>query len=81
MELNIEALFRAAKLASDLQRLAAEIAPPVQQHKVTGTVVNVTADDLPPRERWTELEEDLLNGTPNSTVTQYRREISGHRHG
>jgi hypothetical protein len=67
MELTIDALFKAAKLASDLQRLAAEIAPPVQQHKVTGAVVNVTADDLAAaREMAQKLEEDLLDGGSSS---------------
>lgn len=64
---DLAALLRALEVTSKLQRLAAEMAQPVQEHKVMGAVVNVTADDLVDARRKAEaLEQMLLGGDSDS---------------
>lgn len=54
-------LLRAIKLASELQRVAAGVPGPVQEHRVTGAMVTLTADTLAEaRQKARELEEQLL---------------------
>jgi len=62
MSIDIDGLVKLAKLASELQRQAAEIAPPVQQHQVMSTVVSLTADDLAAAQTLVEQFEDELFG-------------------
>lgn len=60
--LETQIALKALELASDLQRKAAEILPPVQQHQIT-TTVNFSADDLAQaRDKVEQLELALLDG-------------------
>ncbi len=60
--IDLDGLVKLVKLASELQRQAAEIAPPVQQHQVMSTVVSLTADDLAAAQTLVEQFEDELFG-------------------
>lgn len=65
--INLEAAVKALKLASDLQRQAAELAPPTQEHRVTGSLVSVVADDLAAaRDMARRLEQELLEDDDES---------------
>ncbi|GIV82076.1 MAG: hypothetical protein KatS3mg051_1430 [Anaerolineae bacterium] len=59
---DLPALLKALELASRLQRLAAEVPPQPQTHRVTGALVTVTADDLvAARDMARQLERELLD--------------------